>query len=108
VHSNRFDYLVSNLTLRDQERALKLNCFIQFVDMGTWLRNTKEIKFTVGTCDSNDTEVVEPCANGARTISACCTVPVEQLSKITMDWTFSKILDKRSMARLASHMRVVN
>jgi hypothetical protein len=45
------------------------------------LLNTKKIKLTVSTCDTNDTEETEYCANEAGTSRACPMVPMEQLPK---------------------------
>jgi hypothetical protein len=48
--------------------------------MDKWLLNTKKIKLTVSTCDTDDTEETELCANEAGTTSSVCsTVPMEQL-----------------------------
>jgi hypothetical protein len=47
--------------------------------MDKWLLNSKKIKLTVGTCDTNDTDETESYANGAGTSSACSTVSMEQL-----------------------------
>jgi hypothetical protein len=49
--------------------------------MDKWLLNTKKIKLSVSTCDANDTEETESCANEAGTTSACSTVPMEQLPR---------------------------
>jgi hypothetical protein len=47
--------------------------------MDKWLLNTKKIKLTVSTCDTNHTEETESCANEAGTSGTCSTVPIEQL-----------------------------
>jgi hypothetical protein len=53
--------------------------------MDKWLLNTKKIKLTVSTCDTNHTEETESRANEAGSSSTCSAVLMEQLPENDVD-----------------------
>jgi hypothetical protein len=74
--------------------------------MDVWLLKAKKIKLTVSTCDANDTDETESCANGAGTSSVCSALPMQQLPK-NDDGHFPKYWAKDQW-RDKLYIRVVN